>query len=296
MDSPGPALNARGSWPLIGGGAAGRDRCARRGRAGVRPPGDAAGAPLAGGTTTFNPADFGNVPEVCPACARHRCACAGELVDASGRARFLRAARGQRDLPRAGPGHATDLGGAVHRPSGRAIRQQRRPGRDRRIVRPGHDRFPLDRRRPGPRGAGAVTRGRLLPIDTARQVGGRGWGWNWAPPGGSSCPGTSSLDGGLTLAAPVDFVAGQAHGQLRPDAAGGRLVVAQPAAGAGRSVWRQPWPPRRLRLCCLLVPRVGASHRSAAPAVAGLPGRDPGRGHRPHQPDGQRLPGLDALA
>jgi len=260
MDAPGPAVTASGPekvvvWLLatialltIAAPSARADA-----PAGCLPPSDAAAAPLAGGTTTFNPADFGNVPEVCPA-GEGSLRLRGELVNASG---------------------APDFFGRI---VGSATVHARRPITSRTWVGLSVDilRYEyvnnagLTGATPsfGPATLGfhwtAVERGRvavavharaLLPIDTARQSGVEA-GFELGAAARASLPRRFAVDGGLTLAAPVDFVAGQAHGHLQPNL----LVEAwwshspRLALLVGASATLEAAPDPALRL---LVPRAG---------------------------------------
>ncbi len=105
------------------------------------------------------------------------------------------------------------------------------------------------------RGAVAVHVRALLPIDTARQSGIEA-GLELGAAGRAVLPRRFVLDGGVTLAAPVDFIAGQAHGHLRPTllaeawwARSPRLAV---VAGLAATLAAVPDP-----ALLLLVPRVG---------------------------------------
>jgi hypothetical protein len=180
---------------------------------GCAAPGEAAAAPLAGGTTTFNPADFGNVPEVCPA-GEASLRLRGELVDASGAPDFFGRLVGSATLRARRPvtrrtwvalsidlldeRYVNDAGlaaaGASFGPASIGFHWTA-------IVR---ERWAL-----------AVHARALLPIDTARQSGIE-TGLEVGAAARAVLPGRFALDGGATVAAPVDLVAGQAHGRLRP--------------------------------------------------------------------------------
>jgi len=254
MDGPEQALSAWSARALLaaavvltaGAGAA-------RAAAGCAGPEDAAAAPLAGGTTTFNPADFGTVPEVCPA-GEASLRLRGELVDASGAPDFF-----------------GRLVGSVTFRARRTVTQRtwlalsidlldERYVNDAGLAASGASFGPasigfhwtaLSRGR----GAMAVYARALLPIDTARQSGAEA-GLELGAAGRALLPRQFVLDGGLTLAAPVYFVAGQAHGRLRPSglaevwwSRSPRLAV---AAGLTATVAAAPDP-----ALLLLVPRVG---------------------------------------
>lgn len=179
------------------------------------PPFDAAANPLAGGTSTLSPADFGTVPEVCPAgdaSLRLR----GELVYAAGAPDFFGRIAGTATLRTrlrvtahtwvalsidlVDERYVNDAGLAAHNASfGPAT--------------VGFHWTALDRARV----ALAVYTRALLPIDTAR-----GAGIEAGLEAGASArvplPRRFSLDGGLAVAAPVDLTAGQWHGRVRPAA------------------------------------------------------------------------------
>ncbi|HVY39486.1 MAG TPA: hypothetical protein VHM31_16210 [Polyangia bacterium] len=216
-------------------------------------PGDAAAAPLAGGTTTFNPADFGTVPEVCPA-GEASLRVRGELVDASGAPDFF-----------------GRLVGSVTLRARRTVTQRtwvalsidlldERYVNDAGLAASGASFGPASigfhwTALARDRGALAVYTRALLPIDTARQSGAEA-GLELGAAGRVLLPRQFVLDGGLNLAAPVDFVAGQAHGHLRPAglaevwwSRSPRLAV---AAGLAATLEAAPDP-----ALLLLIPRVG---------------------------------------
>lgn len=216
MDAPGPAV-IRGRAVVMGVAALAAMAVAA-GRAwagpGCAPSFEAAATPLAGGTTTFNPADFGSVPEVCPA-GEATLRLRGELVDASGAPDFFGRVVGSATVharrvvtPRTWVGLSIDLldyryvndaGLAASGPSfGPATL--------------GFHWTALERNRT----ALAVHARLLLPFDTARQSGLES-GVEVGTAARAALPRRFSVDGGLTMAVPVDFVAGQAHGQLRPN-------------------------------------------------------------------------------
>ncbi|HSS37193.1 MAG TPA: hypothetical protein VLT58_00345 [Polyangia bacterium] len=260
MDGPGPALNARRAAALIA--AALLVATAARAEAeGCAPAGDAAAAPLPGGTTTFNPADFGNVPEICPA-GEASLRLRGELVDASGAPDFFGRLVGSATFRVRRPvtrwtwlalsidlldeRYVNDAGlaasGASFGPASIGFHWTA-------VVRE--------------RGALAVHARALLPIDTARQLGVEA-GLELGAAGRLVLPRRFAVDGGVTLAAPVDFVAGQAHGQLRPTllAEGWWSRSPRLALAAGVSATLAAAPETALKL---LVPRValrtGLRHR-----------------------------------
>ena len=172
---------------------------------------DAATNPLAGGTTNFTPADFGTIPEVCPA-AEAWLRLRGELVDASGAPDFFGRVIGSATVHARRPvtsrswvslsidaldvRYVNNAGLATTSPSfGPATI--------------GFHWNTLDR----PRGALTIYGRALLPIDTARQ------GVEAGLEAGVSARATLrhrlAIDGGVALFAPVDVTAGQAHGRLR---------------------------------------------------------------------------------
>jgi hypothetical protein len=259
MDGPGPAVIARAGagWGQTAAlavliVAAARPAAAADPSA-CLPPTEAAATPLAGGTTTFNPADFGNVPEVCPA-GEATLRLRGELVDASGAPDFFGRIEGSATVharrpvtPRTWLGLSIDL-----------LRYQYVNNAGLAATTPSF----------GPATVGfhwtALARGRaalavharvLLPIDTARQSGVE-TGAELGAAARAALPRRFALDGGLTLAAPVDFVAGQAHGALRANvlaeawwARSARLAF---FAGLGATLEAAPEPALKL-----LVPRAG---------------------------------------
>ncbi len=185
-----------------------------RAQQGCAPAFDAAASPLAGGTSTFNPADFGSVPDVCPA-GEATLRLRGELVDASGAPDFFGRLVGSATVharrvvtPRTWVGLSIDLlddryvndaGLAASGPSfGPAT--------------VGFHWTALERGRT----ALALHTRLLLPLDTARRSGLEA-GVEVGAAARTALPRRFTVDGGLTLATPVDFVGGQAHGQLRPN-------------------------------------------------------------------------------
>jgi hypothetical protein len=214
---------------------------------------DAATNPLAGGTTTFTPADFGTIPEVCPGSEvwlRLR----GELLDASGAPDFfgqvigsatLRARR--RVTARSWLSLSVDLldydyvnngGLAATGPSfGPATI--------------GYHWTALDR----PQGALAIYARALLPIDTSRQAGVEA-GLEVGAAGRAPLRHRLALDGGLALFAPVDVTGGQAHGHLRTSLLGEGWWSSSPRfavlVGLGAALELAPVP-----ALIALAPRVG---------------------------------------
>jgi len=259
MDGPGPAVigPAGRRAAVFAVGLAGLAIAARPARAdgpaGCLAPTDAAAAPLAGGTTTFNPADFGNVPEVCPA-GEASLRLRGELVNASGAPDFFGRIVGSATVHARRPitprtwvslsvdvlryQYVNDAGLAAASPSfGPATL--------------GFHWTALERGRT----ALAVHVRALLPIDTARQSGLEA-GVELGAAARASLPRRFAIDGGVTLAAPVDFVAGQAHGRLQPNLLAEAWWSHSPRlaffAGAAATLEAAPDPALRL-----LVPRAG---------------------------------------
>jgi hypothetical protein len=220
---------------------------------GCEPPGTAAAGPLPGGTSVFEPADFGSIPEVCPA-AEAWLRARGELADASG---------------------APDFFGRL---VGSATFHARRPVTPHTWVSLSvdllDDRWVNDANLVGTglsfgpatlgfhwtavdRGAGALAlhARALLPLDTARQTGIE-TGLDLGAAGRLRLPRRFVLDGGLTLAAPMDLVSGQAHARLRPGLLAEAWWARSPALAffAGASAVVEAAPEHALRL---LAPRVG---------------------------------------
>lgn len=214
---------------------------------------EAAGGPVPGGTTTFNPADFGNVPEVCPGdevSVRLR----GELVDASGAPDFfgrivgsatVRARR--RITPRTWLALSVDL-------------LDERYVNDAGLAASGPSFGPATigfhwTARETARAAVALHARFLLPFDTARQTGLQA-GAELGAAARVLLPRRLVVDGGVTLAAPVDFVAGQVHGRLQPTLLAEVWWARSPwlAVFAGLAATLEAAPDPTLRL---LAPRVG---------------------------------------
>lgn len=176
-------------------------------------PGAANANPLAGGTSTFNPADFGSVPEVCPA-GEASLRLRGELVNASAAPDFFGRIIGtatfrarRRVTARTWFALSIDvLEGRYVNDAGLAA-----SGASFGPASLGFHWTAVDR----PRAAVAVYVRALLPIDTARTTG-LETGLELGAAARLVLPRSFALDGGLALAAPVEMVAGQAHGQLNP--------------------------------------------------------------------------------
>ena len=214
---------------------------------------DAATNPLAGGTTTFTPADFGTIPEVCPGSEvwlRLR----GELLDASDAPDFfgqvigsatLRARR--RVTARSWLSLSVDLLDYRYVNNGGLAATGPRFG----PATIGYHWTALDR----PRGAVAVYARALLPIDTARQSGVEA-GLELGAAGRAPLRHRVSLDGGAALFTPVDVTGGQAHAHLRTSLLGEAWWSSSPRfavlAGLGAMLQLAPAPD-----LIGLVPRVG---------------------------------------
>lgn len=216
-------------------------------------PSDAAANPLAGGTTTFNPAEFGDVPEICPG-GEASLRLHGELVDASAAPDFfgrlvgsatIRARR--RITPRTWVALSVDLLDDAYVNNAGLVGAGPSFG-------PATLGFHWLARDQG-RTALAVHARALLPIDTARRSGIEA-GLEAGAEARALLPRRFALDGGATLAAPVDFVAGQTHGRLRPNllAEGwwSRSATLAFFAGMGATLEVAPEPALRL-----LAPRAG---------------------------------------
>jgi hypothetical protein len=173
---------------------------------------DAATNSLIGGATTFTPADFGSIPEVCPA-GEAWLRLRGELVDASGAPDFFGRVVGSATV------HAR------HRVTSRSWVSLSIDLLDVRYVNNaglattspsfgpatiGFHWNAVDRAR----GALAVYGRALLPIDTARQSGVEA-GLEAGVSARAPLRHRLAVDGGVALLAPVDVTAGQAHGRVR---------------------------------------------------------------------------------
>jgi hypothetical protein len=173
---------------------------------------DAATNPLPGGTSTFAPADFGNIPEVCSgseAWLRVR----GELVDASGAPDFFGRVVGTATLRarhrvtlRSWLSLSIDLlDYAYVNDAGLAA-----TGLSFGPATVGYHWTAVDRSR----GALAIYGRALLPIDTARQSGVAG-GLELGASGRAPLAHRLAIDGGVALPLRGYLTAGQAHAGLR---------------------------------------------------------------------------------
>jgi hypothetical protein len=177
---------------------------------------EAAAGPLAGGTETYQPADFGAVPEACPGTdllLRLR----GELLDASGAPDF----RGQVTAVATGRGRRritarSWISVAVDLFTYRYVNDAGLASNT----------FSFGPATLGyhlvlaarPRAAVAVYARVLVPIDTARQPGSVATGGELGAAGRARLARRWLVDGGLSLAGLVDVAGGQAHGQFQPAA------------------------------------------------------------------------------
>jgi hypothetical protein len=215
---------------------------------------EGAAGPLAGGTETYQPADFGAVPEACPGTdllLRLR----GELLDASGAPDFrgqvtaTGTARGRRRinarswisvaLELVTYRYVNDAGVASNTFSfGPATLGYH---------------LVLAARSSG---ALAIYARALLPIDTARQPGSYATGGELGAAGRARVGRRWLVDGGLSLAAPLDVTGGQAHGQLQPAALAEAWFAPREtfAVFAGASVRFEAAPDASL---VMLSPRIG---------------------------------------
>lgn len=176
---------------------------------------EAAAGPLAGGTETEQPADFGAVPEACPGSdlsLRLR----GELFDGSaapdfaGRIIASGTARGRRRInARSGISIAVDL--ITYRYVNNAGLAGTGPSFGPATV--GYHLLLAT----GARAAIAAYARALLPIDTARQ-GGLETGLELGASGRARLSRRWLADGGLSLAGPLVVTGGQAHGRFEPAA------------------------------------------------------------------------------
>jgi hypothetical protein len=215
---------------------------------------EAAAGPLPGGAQPKQPADFGAIPEACPASdvsLRLR----GALLDDSG-----------------GPGFFGDVLTDL------AVRARRRIGAhgwlslavdlfnfryvdNGGLASTGPSSFgpPTVGYYQGladsPRAAVAVYARALLPLDTARQTGTES-GLELGGSGRARMSRRWVLDGGLSVAGPLDVVAGQAHARLEPAALAEGWFSPRPAlavfAGGSRRVEVAPTP-----TWVTVVPRAG---------------------------------------
>jgi hypothetical protein len=214
---------------------------------------EAAAGPLAGGSETEQPADFGAVPETCPGSdlsLRLR----GELLDASGAPDFdgrliaTATARGRRRInARSAVSIAVDL--VTYRYVNDAGLAGTGPSFGPATV--GYQLLLAT----GARAAvGAYARA-LLPIDTSRQSGVE-TGLELGASGRARLSRRWLADGGVSLAGPLVVTAGQAHGRLEPAALAELWFAPQPAFAlfAGGSLRLQAAPTFTL---VSVIPRAG---------------------------------------
>jgi hypothetical protein len=175
---------------------------------------EAAAGPLAGGTATYQPADFGAIPEACPGTdllLRLR----GELVDASGAPDFF------------GRVIATGTGRGRRRLNARSWISVVVDLLTYRYVNDAglaSNTFSFGPATLGyhlvlaarPRGVVAAYARALIPIDTARQAGSIATGGEVGATARARIRRRWLVDGGLSLAVPVDVAGGQTHGQFQP--------------------------------------------------------------------------------
>jgi hypothetical protein len=228
-------------------------------RADVRPeacpgPIEAASGPLAGGTETYQPADFGAVPEACPGTdlllRLH-----GELLDASdapdfrGQVIATGTGRGRRRInARSWISVAVDL---------LTYRYVNDAGLASNTFSFGPATFGyhlvLAARA---RSALAVYARALIPIDTARQSGSIATGGELGATGRARVRRRWVVDGGLSLAVPVVVTGGQPHGQFQPAALAEAWFAPKEtfALFAGAAVRFEAAPDASL---IVLAPRVG---------------------------------------
>jgi hypothetical protein len=176
---------------------------------------EAAAGPLAGGTETEQPADFGAVPEACPGSdlsLRLR----GELLDASGAPDFngriiaTGTARGRRRInARSGISIAVDLITYSYVDNAGLVGTGLSFG-------PATLGYHLLLATSARTVVAAYARA-LLPIDTARQSGIE-TGLELGASGRARLSRRWLADGGLSVAGPLSVTGGQAHGQLEPAA------------------------------------------------------------------------------
>ncbi len=214
---------------------------------------EAAAGPLAGGTATTQPADFGAVPEACPGSdllLRLR----GELVDASGAPDFF------------GRIIATGTGRARRRINARSWISVAVDLVTYRYVNDaglasnsfsfgpatiGYHRVLVAR----PAAAVAAYARALIPIDTAR-VGGIETGGELGAAARARLGRRWLVDGGLSLVVPVDVTGGQGHGRFEPAALAEAWFAPKPtfALFGGASVRWEAAPEATL---VTLAPRLG---------------------------------------
>jgi hypothetical protein len=254
LDGAGPAVIRAPIAALLGGllvFAAGAARAAPP-LPGCPEPLEAAQGPLAGGTATTQPADFGAIPEACPGgdlLLRLR----GELVDASGAPDFF------------GRVIATGTGRGRKRINARSWLSVAvdlityRYVNDAGLVSNTFSFGPATLGYhlvlvAGPRGVVAAYARALIPIDTARS--GIETGGELGAAGRARLGRRWLLDGGLSLAAPVVVTGGQGHGRLEPAALAEAWFAPRPtlALFGGAAVRFQAAPDATL---VTLAPRLG---------------------------------------
>ncbi|HEY6477974.1 MAG TPA: hypothetical protein VI456_15460 [Polyangia bacterium] len=236
---------------VLGAGAARADLPAAEACPG---PIEAAAGPLAGGTETQQPADFGAVPEACPGndlLLRLR----GELVDASGAPDFFGRViatgtiRGRRRInARSGISVAVDL--LTYRYVNDAGLASNTFSFGPATL--GYHLVLAER----PRGAVAAYARALIPIDTARQLGSLETGGELGAAGRARLGPRWLLDGGVSLRMRVDETGGQAHGHFEPAALAEAWFAPKPtfALFGGVAVRFEAAPEATL---VTLAPRVG---------------------------------------
>jgi hypothetical protein len=214
---------------------------------------EAAAGPLAGGTATTQPADFGAVPEACPGndlLLRLR----GELVDASGAPDFF------------GRIIATGTGRARRRINARSWISVAVDLLTYRYVNDAglaSNTFSFGPATIGyhlvlvaqPAAAVAAYARALIPLDTARS-GGIETGGELGAAARARLARRWLVDGGLSLAAPVDVTGGQGHGRFTPAALAEAWFAPKPtfALFGGAAVRWEAAPETKL---VSLAPRVG---------------------------------------
>ncbi len=214
---------------------------------------EASGNPLAGGTTTFTPADFGTIPEVCPGSEvwlRLR----GELLDAADAPDFFGQLIGSATLRARHRVTAwswlslsVDLLEYQFVDNGGLVGTAARFG----PATIGYHWTALDR----PRGAVALYARALLPIDNPRDSGVQA-GLELGASARAPLRHRLAVDGGLALFAPLDVTGGQVHGWLRTSLLGEAWWSSSPRfallAGLGAMLQLAPAPD-----LVALAPRVG---------------------------------------
>ncbi len=215
---------------------------------------EASAGPLAGGTATTQPADFGAIPEACPGSdllLRLR----GELVDASGAPDFLGriiatgTGRGRRRInARSWISVAVDL--ATYRYVNDAGLASNTFSFGPATI--GYHLVLVAR----PAAVVAAYARALIPIDTARQLGSLETGGELGAAARARLGPRWLVDGGLSLAAPVDVTGGQGHGRFEPAALAEAWFAPKPtfAIFGGAAVRWEAAPEATL---ITLAPRVG---------------------------------------